>query len=137
MAMTGRCLCGAVTFEADDVDTAVHACHCTMCRRWSGGPGLAAGVGRVRFGGTEHIGRFDSSAWAERGFCTRCGTSLFYHLKARDQYILWLGTFDDLSPFRLTGEIYVDEKPDCYALAGSHPRLTGAEFLASLEAPKP
>lgn len=105
-----------------------------MCRRWSGGPGLAAGVGSVRFDGAQHIGRYDSSAWAERGFCTRCGTHLFYRLKARDHYILWLGTFDDQSPFKVVNEIFVDEKPASYALAGDHPRLTGAEFLASLSA---
>jgi hypothetical protein len=104
-----------------------------MCRRWSGGPGLTAAAGRVRFEGAGHIGRYDSSEWAERGFCTRCGSHLFYRLKARDHYYLWLGAFDDPSPFRLAGEIYVDEKPAGYAFAGDHPRLTGAQFLASLE----
>jgi hypothetical protein len=136
MSASGRCLCGAVTFTAEDVDHGVHACHCNMCRRWSGGPGLSASVGRVRFTGAEHIGRYDSSAWAERGFCTRCGTSLFYRLKARDHYIMCLGTFDDQAPFAVTGEIYIDEKPQSYALAGDHPRLTGAEFMASLDPPQ-
>ena len=132
MSATGRCLCGAVSFTAQDVDCDVHACHCSICRRWSGGPGFAAGVGSVRFTGAEYVGRYDSSAWAERGFCTRCGTSLFYRLKDRDHYILCLGTFDDQSPFRVVNEIFVDEKPASYSLAGEHPRLTGAQFLASL-----
>ena len=134
MAASGRCLCGAVTFTAEGVDAHVHACHCTMCRRWSGGPGLSASVASVRFEGSEHIARYDSSAWAERGFCTRCGTHLFYRLKARDHYIMCLGAFEDQAPFAVTGEIYIDEKPASYALAGDHPRLTGAEFMASLDA---
>ena len=33
----------------------------------------------------------------------------------------------------LPREIFVDDKPDSYELAGTHPRLTGEEFLASLE----
>jgi hypothetical protein len=132
METLGRCLCGAVSYSARDVDTAVHACHCGMCRRWTGGPALAASVGSVEFQGEEHIGRFDSSPWAERGFCRRCGSNLFYRLKDRDHYVLWMGTFDDQSPFRVTGEIYIDEKPAGYALAGEHPRLTGAEFMASI-----
>jgi hypothetical protein len=132
MPVTGRCLCGAVSFVAAGVDPDVHACHCSMCRRWSGGPGFAAAAGSVRLDGDEHIGRYDSSAWAERGFCTRCGTNLFYRLKASDRYLLWLGTFDDQSPFKVVNEIFFDEKPASYALAGDHPRLTGAEFLASL-----
>jgi hypothetical protein len=44
-----------------------------------------------------------------------------------------MGTFDDLSPFSLAAEIFIDEKPQTYHLAGDHPRLTGEEFIASLQ----
>ena len=128
----GHCLCGAVSYEAREVQKEIHSCHCSMCRRWSGGPAFAASVGSVEFSGEENIGRYDSSAWAERGFCTRCGTNLFYRLKERDQYVLWMGSFDDASIFELHGEIYVDEKPDWYDLAGDHPRQTGEEFMKSM-----
>lgn len=133
MSSTGRCLCGAVTYTAEDVDTDIHSCHCTMCRGWSGGPAFAAGVGNVSFEGEDNISRYDSSAWAERGFCNRCGTNLFYRLKEADHYVMGMGTFDDQTPFKLAGEIYVDEKPAGFDLAGDHPRLTGEEFMASLQ----
>ena len=133
MAATGKCLCGAVTFTADDVETHVHGCHCSMCRNWSGGPLLAASVGSIQFEGEEHIGRYSSSEWAERGFCARCGSNLFYRLKEADRYIVCTGAFDDQSPFELVGEIYIDEKPPGYEFAGDHPRQTGEEFMASLQ----
>jgi hypothetical protein len=104
-----------------------------MCRQWSGGPAFAAGVGKVSFEGEDNISRYESSAWAERGFCDRCGTNLFYRLKEADHYVMWMGTFDDQTPFKLAGEIFVDEKPAGYDLAGDHPRLTGEEFMASLQ----
>lgn len=132
MSMTGGCLCGAVTFVAENVETDMEACHCGQCRRWSGSPIMAAGVGRVEFSGAEHLRRYDSSEWAERGFCRECGANLFYRLKQADKYVLWVGAFDDQAPFRLAGEIYVDDKPPGYAFAGDHPRMTGAEFLASI-----
>ena len=132
-AAAGGCLCGAVRFEASDVDTHVHGCHCSMCRNWSGGPMLAAQVGSVQFEGAEHIRRYDSSEWAERGFCDRCGSNLFYRLKEADSYIMCAGAFDDPAIFELVGEIYIDEKPPGYAFAGDHPRQTGEEFLASLQ----
>ncbi len=135
MSSTGGCLCGAVRFEAEGVSSEVHACHCSMCRGWSGGPGMGVNVESVTFSSEEHVGRYDSSAWAERGFCTTCGTNLFYRLKEPGSYTLWLGAFDDQKPFTLHGEIYVDEKPASYDLAGDHPRLTGAEFIASLNLP--
>ncbi|MCZ6641658.1 MAG: GFA family protein [Gammaproteobacteria bacterium] len=133
MSATGQCLCGAVTYTAEAVDADVHSCHCSMCRRWSGGPGFAASVGKIEFAGEENITRFDSSAWAERGFCKTCGTNLFYRLKETDHYVVWMGTFDDQALFKLAGEIYVDEKPASYEFAGDHPRLTGEEFMASLQ----
>lgn len=130
MAESGRCLCGAVSFTADSVETEHHVCHCGMCRRWSGGPVFAAIASGVRFDGDEHLGRYTSSDWAERGFCRRCGTSLFYHLKPKGIYLIGVGAFDDAAKFRVGGEIYIDMKPPGYALAGDHERLTEAETVA-------
>jgi hypothetical protein len=46
-----------------------------------------------------------------------------------------LGAFDDPTPFRLSLEIFIDRKPDSYALAGDHPRWTEAETFAKLAPP--
>jgi hypothetical protein len=135
MNASGRCLCGAVTFEAGGVERDVHGCHCNMCRQWSGGPSLGVSVAQVNLSGAENIATYDSSAWAERGFRTRCGSNLFSSLKEANHYILFMGSFDDQTPFNLSGEIYFDEKPAGYDFAGEHPRMTGAEFLASLQQP--
>ncbi len=131
-SMTGRCLCGAVTFSAEDVEPHIHACHCGMCRRWSGGPGMAVSVGSISFTGADELRTYDSSEWAERGFCGVCGSNLFYRLKEQDRYVVWNGALDDPTDFELTGEIYIDEKPSSYDFAGDHPRLTGQEFLKSV-----
>ena len=117
---TGHCLCGAVSYKAEDVESHIHACHCSMCRRWNGGPALAASVGSVSFEGEENISRYASSDWAERGFCKKCGSNLFYFLKP-DRYIMWAGTFNEQA-FSLDGEIFCAEKPEWYDFAGNHPR---------------
>jgi hypothetical protein len=101
-----------------------------MCRRWAGGPVLAASVGSVTFEGAETVGRYASSDWAERGFCRVCGSNLFYHLKSTGQYMLCVGAFDDPGAFQLAGEIFIDHRPAGYAFAGDHPRLTEAQALA-------
>lgn len=132
----GRCLCGAITFTAQGVDTHHHACHCSMCRRWSGGaPFFSASTDEVTFTGTEHIARYKSSTWAERGFCRTCGTTLFYFLEPTKSYMMSVGAFDDPSQFRLVLEIFIDNKPEGYAFAGDHARLTEAETLARLAPP--
>ncbi len=134
MSATGKCLCGAVTFTAEEVEKHVHACHCSMCRSWTGGPMQAARCDGVSFDGAEHIKTFQSSEWAERGFCSVCGSSLFYRMPETGMTMMALGAFDEQDQFDLAGEIFVDEKPAGYNFAGDHERLTAAEFMASIGA---
>lgn len=129
--MTGRCLCGAVHFTADDVEPEHHACHCGMCRRWTGGPFLAASARALRFDDDAEVGRFPSSEWAERGFCRRCGATLFYRLRPTDQYFVSVGAFDDPTAFQLARELFIDQKPAGYAFAGDRPRLDAAAVFAA------
>jgi hypothetical protein len=135
---TGKCLCGAVRFTAENVKSEHSACHCGMCRRWSGGsPFFAVRADDVKFEGEENVGRYDSSDWAQRGFCKTCGTSLFYYFKAAKRYAMSAGVFDDNAQFKLTREIFVDRKPVGYSLAGDHPRWTEEETIAKMtSAPK-
>lgn len=130
---SGRCLCGAVTFTAGNVETHHHACHCGMCRRWSGGPAFATAADGVAFEGEANIARYDSSEWAQRGFCKICGSSLFYYLKPYDRYIIYVGAFDEPKEFTLGTEIYVDSKRGNYEFAGSHPRLTEADVIKAMQ----
>ena len=131
---TGHCLCGAVKFNATEVDTQMHVCHCGMCRRHAGGPTMSVHVGEIKFEGEGDILRYQSSDYAERGTCRKCGSHLFYHLLQPDMYIMSIGAFDDQSKFTIAGEIYVDSKPGGYAFAGDHTRETEAEFLKRIGA---
>lgn len=132
--MEGHCLCGGITVSSGD-HKEVNLCHCAMCRRWSGGPMFAVHGGKgVRFTGMTPVA-YRSSEWAERGFCPTCGTHLFYHLLPTDEYILSAGLFQDQG-FELTGQIFIDEKPDFYALKNDTPTLTGQQVFEQF-APKP
>ena len=135
MSVTGRCLCGAVTYTAESVDSHYHACHCDMCRRWGGGPGMGVQATNVVIDDESELRVYQSSDWAERAFCGKCGSNLYYRMPSMGMTILWSGTLDDQSALEMNGEIYVDEKPDGYNFAGDHPRQTGAEFLASMGVP--
>lgn len=127
----GHCLCGAVTVRAAPKRSHVEACHCTMCRRWGGSAYLGVQCGSdVGFEGEEHVVRYRSSKWAERGFCARCGSNLFFQYLPNGNYGLLAGLFDDLDGFTFSEEIFVDEKPDYYDFAGGRERLTGPEVLA-------
>lgn len=131
----GGCQCGAVRYVASRLDDHMHACHCSICRRISGSATMSVTVpfAAMRIEGGEHVVVYVSSDWATRSFCRRCGAGLWYRLTGdQADYILSAGTLDDLTGLRLTREIHVDAKPAGYAFAGDHPRLTGAEFEATL-----
>ena len=65
MEATGGCLCGAVTYTANIENARFGACHCPMCRRWTGGPLLNVRAAKVEFAGTPTV--YGSSDWADPG----------------------------------------------------------------------
>ncbi|MEZ5594154.1 MAG: GFA family protein [Gammaproteobacteria bacterium] len=128
----GSCLCGAVEIKAQSMNTDVGACHCSTCRKWTGGPLLAVDcTSDVSISGEENITIYDSSEWAERGFCSKCGTHLFYRLKANNQYFVPVGFFDVGEGVHLGHQIFTDEKPDYYAFSNKTKNMTGAEVFAA------
>ncbi|MBK0400564.1 GFA family protein [Limibaculum sp. M0105] len=126
---TGRCLCGAVTFTAER-PVRVSACHCAMCRRWSGGPYFVCEPENVTFAEGAPVGTYRSSDWAERGFCTRCGTALFYRLVETGAHYLNTFTIEDLGEPDFALQVFTDEKPGFYSFAEPTKCLTGPEIFA-------
>lgn len=127
----GSCLCGAVkvTLEIDEPEFG--ACHCQMCQKWGGGPALTVDGGRsASLKGEEFIATYASSEWAERGFCKRCGTHLFYRLKDATFCNFPLGLFGGIDHFKFKTQIFIESKPPCYEFKNDTKLMTGAEAIA-------
>ena len=138
----GKCLCGAVEIQAQAAGN-VGSCHCSICRRWCGGPMFAVHAeGHPAIKGEEVITRYQSSEFAERGFCSLCASNLFYHLKpgefsADGEYMLAAGSLELPDDMTFDNEIYIDSQPAWYRFddADSRARMTEKEFLQSLGIP--
>ncbi len=127
----GHCLCGAVKFSVKAINTSVDACHCGMCRRWGGGPLMCVDCGKdLIFEGEDHITVYDSSDWAERGFCRHCGSHLFYRLKESHGHQVPVGLFEDQAKFHFELQIFIDHKPDFYRFENQTRVMTEAEVIA-------
>jgi len=127
----GRCLCGAVSMIAHTSSDEISACHCNMCRRWAGTALVVLHCGTsVEIDGEEHVSVFDSSEWAQRGFCTRCGTNLYYRLKGAGTYSIPVGLFADDAALEFTQQIFFDEKPAYFNYVENTEKYTGAEVMA-------
>lgn len=125
----GSCLCGAVKFTVTLKDTRVSACHCGMCRKWGGGPLFVADCAEpIRFTAGQPM-IFDSSDWAQRGFCGQCGTHLLYQLKVGNFVNVPVGVLED-DEWVFDMQVYVDHKPAYYCFSNQTKQMTGAEVEA-------
>lgn len=128
-AITGHCLCGAVTIRvAGAHDPHPGACHCRMCQRWSGGLFLCfnADADGVMVDGP--VARYASSSFAERAFCSVCGSHLWMRDTGDETYELMPGLFDAAKDWPLRSEIYSDQAMASVKLTGDHQRATRVEY---------
>jgi hypothetical protein len=96
--LTGRCLCGAVAYEADaEVEGIVH-CHCETCRRAHASAfSSIAAVPRESFRwtrGEDGLTDYESSPGKIRRFCRVCGSQVVAERMASGHVMLRLGCLD-------------------------------------------
>ena len=123
---TGHCLCGSVRFEVRGALTDVHACHCEMCRRQSGHFVVGASARRADFvllGGGALIW-YLSSPEAKRGFCSCCGSVMFWD-GGGDTLGINAGALDQPTGLKLAKHIFVESKADYYEIDDTLPSFKG------------
>ncbi len=88
----------------------------------------------VSFSNEQTITVYDSSEWAQRGFCKNCGSHLFYRLKETQQYFIPAGIFDNVESFDFDHQVFIDYKPAYYSFANDTRNMTEAEVFAQFGA---
>lgn len=120
----GSCLCGAVRFSVEGNLKPPDACHCTICRKTSGHYYAGTDVPRtaVTIEGEENVTWYRSSEKARRGFCSTCGSSLFFDPIYRDWIGIAMGAFDKPTNTHLAIHIFVANKGDYYEITDGLPQ---------------
>ena len=123
---SGGCLCGAVRYTVVGPLRDVVACHCSQCRRSSGHFVAATGApsDRVTLARADSLVWFVSSAHAERGFCGRCGSNLFWRPTTGDKSwtSIMAGTLDPPTHLKIERHIFVADKSDYYTISDGAPQ---------------
>lgn len=121
----GSCLCGAVAFEVEGDLRGPDACHCTECRKHSGHYFASTDVPRsaLTVRGEDKLAWFRSSEKARRGFCSICGSSLFWDPLHRDWIGIAMGAFDSPTGTSIAEHIFVSEKADYYEIGDGAPQF--------------
>ncbi|MCC6468201.1 MAG: GFA family protein [Alphaproteobacteria bacterium] len=121
----GGCLCGAVRYEAGGPLRSLVVCHCGQCRKWHGAAPSYTATDRTRFKltkGEADVGWYASSDSAKRGFCRKCGSSMFWRGDDRPTISIAAGTLDGPTGLQTTGHIYVADKADYEAIGDGLPQ---------------
>jgi hypothetical protein len=121
--LTGGCLCGAVRYRIDGEARGLTACHCSMCRRWTGHGFASVTVARGALTVEGEVGWYESTPGeVRRGFCPVCGSSLFWDRIGAPETDVLAGTLDLPTGLRLQHHIYVADKGDYYEIADGLPQ---------------
>ena len=110
--LEGSCLCGGVVVRLPAAMDDVGVCHCRTCRRWGSGPWMALQAPGALVSGDDLL-VYHSSAFAERGFCSRCGTHIFHRPKDGPELAISAGLFDGAA-MQVKRELFYDAKPPFY-----------------------
>ena len=112
--LEGGCACGSVRYEVHGKPLFVHACHCTDCRRLSGGSfainawieaeNVVQTRGELQ---TTLLDGGESGKPCETWFCQDCGTTVWvrYHVSPGNSRFVKVGTLDD--PGALPPDVHI------------------------------
>jgi hypothetical protein len=117
-------MCGKITFVISAPLSPADACHCVQCRKQSSHYFVSTNVPRTALSvtGADGITWYQSSPKVRRGFCSTCGSSLFWDPPAKDWISVAMGAIDPPTRTHLQKHIFVAQKGDYYEIADGLPQ---------------
>ncbi len=125
--LAGGCLCGGVRYRIGGRRRNIINCHCQNCRRTHGHFAAYTSVKQSDLTITDQQTLqwyHDESPDTYRGFCNRCGASLFWDARdGRNKMAVAAGTLDDSYELKTIGHIYLSEAGKYYEINDGLPQF--------------
>ncbi len=125
--LAGGCLCSGVRYQITGQRRNVVNCHCQNCRRTHGHFAAYTSVHQsnlVMISQQTLQWYHDKSPNTYRGFCNRCGASLFWDARdGRNKMAVAAGTLDDSCELKTIGHVYLSEAGRYYEINDGLPRF--------------
>ena len=129
--LSGKCLCGAISFTATVNGGEVALCHCRMCQRWSGGVNLAVlSATDLGMEVEDNLVIYKSFDWGERCFGKSCRSNLFWRTQSGDHVSILAGAINEEDQLTLTAQIFIDRKPTYFDFANQTTMEPEADMIA-------
>ncbi len=126
---TGGCLCGGVRYEIQGPVRDVVNCHCSKCRRFLGNFGAYTMTKESKLKLLQdkslkwYRSLSDETPNVHRGFCSECGSSLFWHPRDTDLMAVTAGSLDQPTGLKTIGHVWVSQRGDYYQLDDGLPQF--------------
>jgi hypothetical protein len=121
----GGCHCGAVRYTVNGPMRGVVYCHCSQCRKQSGHYFAATNcpTDALDVTGGEYVTWYRASEQALRGFCSRCGSALFWQRDGANTTSVLAGSLDSPTGLKAECHIFVADKGDYYSIDDGLPQF--------------
>ena len=132
--ITGGCLCSGVRYEVSGKLRDVITCHCAQCRRTSGHFVAATACRKANFMLTDQssLRWYSAVPGFRRGFCSQCGSSLFFEEVGGPRMSVAAGTLDRPHGLKIAAQIFVAEAGDYYGIDDKVPCSQGGDHAVEL-----
>ena len=121
----GKCLCGGIKFTTKGFHREVSNCHCIQCMKTHGNFAAYTRVNDdcLNFQNKKTLKWFKSSKKAKRGFCFKCGASIFFKVNKSKTTSISAGMFDKSLKVKSNKNIFVKKRLKYYKLDQSIPKF--------------
>ena len=125
LSLKASCLCGNIQLRTHGYHRDVQNCHCIQCMKTHGHYAAYTNVHEqnVKFLKKRTLKWFRSSKKAKRGFCRKCGASLFFKVIGSNNISIAAGMFNGPIKLKTKMNIFVKGKPDYYSLDNLLPKF--------------
>ena len=125
LTLKASCLCGRIQFRTKGYHRNVQNCHCVQCMKTHGNYAAYTNVEErnIKFLKKRTLKWFKSSKRAKRGFCNKCGASLFFKVIGSNIIHIAAGMFNKPTTLKTTINIFVKGKSDYYKLNNRLPKF--------------
>ena len=119
------CLCGGIQLKTKGLLRHVVNCHCNRCMKTHGNYATYTSSLEkdIKFIKKRTLKWFRSSKRAKRGFCNKCGASIFFKFKSSNNISIAAGMFDRPTKLRTMRNIFVSTKSDFYKITDKLPKF--------------
>jgi len=119
------CLCGGIQLKTKGPLRHVSNCHCRQCMKTHGNYAAYTNTLEkdIKFIKKRTLKWFKSSKKAKRGFCNKCGASLFFKIIDAKTISIAAGMFNKPIKLKTTMNIFVKGKSDYYKLDSRMPKF--------------